>query len=110
MSDKTKRNMDGIVFDSIAEMQRYAELKMRERAGMISGLKLQPRFTIIDKTPRVKKHFYTADFMYRENGQTIVEEVKGFKTPGYALRRDIFLCFNPGIKFRENHNGIIKEY
>lgn len=33
VSAKKSRTLDGIVFDSAAEMRRYAELRMLEKAG-----------------------------------------------------------------------------
>jgi hypothetical protein len=110
ISDKSRRTMDGIVFDSMAEMNRYAELKILERAGVIKDLALQPRFTLIEKTPRTRQHVYTADFMYLENAQVIVEDVKGAVTKDYVLRRDMFLVRYPRIAFRENRNGTIRNY
>jgi hypothetical protein len=102
--------MDGIVFDSMAEMKRYAELKILCQARKIRYLMRQPRFSVLDKTPRTRQHVYTADFMYEEDGQTIVEDMKGVVTKDYALRRDMFLARYPSFTFRENCRGIVKEY
>jgi hypothetical protein len=110
VSDKSRRTMDGTVFDSMAEMNRYAELKTLERAGVIKDLVLQPRFILIEKTPRTRQHVYTADFMYIIEAETIVEDVKGVVTKDYVLRRDMFLRRYPGITFRENRNGTIRDY
>jgi hypothetical protein len=110
VSDKSRRTMDGVVFDSMAEMNRYAELKMLKQAGKIKCLMLQKRFTILERTPRSREHVYTADFMYLEGEQVIVEDVKGVVTTDYALRRDMFLARHPLITFRENCRGIIRDY
>jgi hypothetical protein len=110
VSDKAKRTTDGIVFDSAAEMKRYADLKIMEYAGLISDLELQPRFPLLEKTPRTRRHVYTADFMYKERGRTVVEDVKGYRTTDYALRRDLFLALNTEIGFREIRRGLVKEY
>ena len=37
---------DGYVFDSLAECERYKQLKLMENAGAISALRLQPRYEI----------------------------------------------------------------
>ncbi len=110
ISEKSYRIYEGIIFDSKAEMSRYIELKILESSGIISELSLQPRFTILDKGYRNRKRVYTADFMYAENGVWVVEDVKGKKTEAYSLRRDIFLSLYPQYIFRENTNGVIKEY
>ena len=39
-SDKEKRTYNGIVFDSQREAQRYCELKLLEKKGEISQLRL----------------------------------------------------------------------
>ena len=42
-----KQTIDGYVFASKREAQRYSELKMLEKAGEISNLELQKRFELI---------------------------------------------------------------
>ena len=44
-----KTELDGIAFDSKREAERYAELKLLERAGEISYLQLQPEVILQDK-------------------------------------------------------------
>ena len=39
-----KVEVDGHKFDSVHEKNRYLELKIMERAGMIHGLELQKKF------------------------------------------------------------------
>ncbi|MGP1455872.1 MAG: DUF1064 domain-containing protein [Treponema sp.] len=46
VSSKERRTVDGITFDSMAEMNRYLELKQLERAGIITDLELQPKFLL----------------------------------------------------------------
>lgn len=64
---------NGIRFDSKAEMRRYGELRTLELGGQIGNLAVHPT---LDLYAGVK---YKPDFMYTENGQTIVEDVKGGK-------------------------------
>lgn len=87
-----KTTVDGIVFASKKEANRYAQLKLMERGGLISDLKLQPVFPIvIDGAPVMMRNGqparYTADFAYTEKGKRIVEEIKGFVVRDYPLRR-----------------------
>ncbi|GHU50807.1 hypothetical protein FACS1894200_10500 [Spirochaetia bacterium] len=107
---KQERTIDGIVFASKAEMNRYLYLSFLQNNGKISSLELQPRFEIVPKTKRNPARHYTADFRYIENGKVIIEEVKGFFTTDYKLRRDLFLSKNPKLTFREVHDGDVKEY
>ena len=88
--------VDGIEFDSKKEANRYRELKTLENTGVIENLELQkvyelqPSFKKNSKTYR--KITYKADFSYfdKEKGKYIVEDVKGFKTDVYKLKKKLF--------------------
>lgn len=91
-----KTVIDGITFDSAKEARRYSELKLMQRAGAISDLKIQPRFELIPSFKKNGKAFrkteYVADFSYMENGIEIVEDVKSEitrKDPTYRLKRKL---------------------
>lgn len=96
---------DGMTFDSRKEYFRWHELSLLERAGMISGLQRQVRFELIpsqriDGKVVERPVHYVADFVYQENGQTVVEDTKGFKTKDYILKRKMMLHTH-GIRIRE---------
>jgi hypothetical protein len=84
---------DGITFDSQKEATRYAELKLLERMGAISGLQLQPRFPLNawhgdhSQCPLVGE--YRADFQYLDTASqaVVVEDVKGFRTQLYRWKK-----------------------
>ena len=82
-----KTIVDGIKFDSKKEAMRYVQLKLLVKSGVISGLKLQPRFDITIND--CKCGFYKADFEYIENNKTVIEDVKGMKTPVYNLKKKL---------------------
>ena len=97
---------DGITFHSKKEGKRYLDLKLLEKDGQISHLKLQvpydlsPAIYILcNRKARVftleKGKFtkciqrgtkYIADFVYNENGKKVVEDVKGFRTKTYRKK------------------------
>lgn len=89
-----KTEVDGILFDSKAEAIRYTELKALQNLGVISGLQMQHAYPIISggtwangkKYPVTK---YIADFVYEMDGEIIVEDVKGFKTEAYKLKKKL---------------------
>jgi hypothetical protein len=85
--------IDGITFDSKKEANRYGELCILLKANIIQSLELQPVFEIQPKYKREGKTIrsikYIADFRYTENGKTIVEDVKGFKTDIYKLKKKL---------------------
>lgn len=80
-----KTEVDGIIFDSKAESRRYCELKLLEKAGEITDLKLQPRFDCFINEKKICAYF--ADFEYYIGEKRIVEDVKGFKTQVYRLKK-----------------------
>lgn len=102
--NNTKVLIDGRMFDSKREGERYKELKLLERAGKITDLILQPRFELIPKYEingrKVGKMEYIADFQYTENGKTVVEDAKGFKTKEYLIKKKLFE-FKYGIEIAE---------
>lgn len=99
--------MNGILFASRAEMRHYAELLMRQRAGLIRNLELQPAFILqapyVHKAKKIRALVYMADFAYDETdtGAHIVEDVKGHRTPVFELKKKILLFKYPDIDFRE---------
>ena len=98
-----KTVVDGIEFHSEKEGRRYRELKMLQRAGEISGLRLQEPYELIPhqkvRDPMTGKMVtersvrYVADFVYvdKRSGRTVVEDTKGYRTPEYRLKRKLFL-------------------
>ena len=97
----------GRQFDSKKEARRYAELKLMEQAGVITDLQKQVKFVLIptQREPETigarggihkgklleKECSYIADFVYKQDGVTIVEDTKGFKTPDYLIKRKLML-------------------
>ena len=120
-----KTIVDGIEFDRAKEARRYGELKLLLRAGVIEKLELQKEFELIpaqyETFPRYgktgkrlqdgkrcveKSCVYKADFAYMQNGQQVVEDVKGYRDPqsaGYAkfvIKRKLML-WRFGIRVKE---------
>lgn len=117
---------NGEIFDSLKEFRRWNELKLLERAGMVSGLKRQVTFELIPSQraesteiykagpqkglpkpgPVIEKPVkYVADFVYcDEHGNTVVEDCKGYKKKAaydvFVIKRKLFLC-RYGIRIKE---------
>lgn len=96
--------VDGYVFDSIQESERYKELKLLLKAGEIQDLELQPHFLLQEgfkkKGKTYKKIEYIADFKYIENGKIVVEDVKGMQTDVFKLKHKIFEKNYPELELR----------
>ena len=82
-------DVDGIRFASKAEGRRYAELKMLEKRGHISSLKIQPRYPLTVNGLHVCT--YVADFEYLdEHDRLITEDKKGVKTKDFVIKAKLF--------------------
>lgn len=116
-----KTVVDGIVFDSRREARRYGELKLLERIGRITELRLQVPFELVPVQRAISTSVYkrgakagqlkpgtviesavkyVADFTYIEDGKLIVEDTKGAKTKDYIIKRKLMLYIH-NIKIRE---------
>lgn len=114
-----KTFFNGIWFDSAREADRYAELLLLQRAGKISDLRRQVKYVLIPaqyeyyerygkngkrlkdgKRCVEKECAYIADFVYEENGKTVVEDVKGMRTKEYLIKRKLMLWVH-GVRVRE---------
>jgi len=85
-------------FDSKAEANRYQDLRLLEQARTITGLKLQPRFAL--NVNGVHVCDYISDFEFYENGRRIVEDVKGYRTRDFIIKKKLMLAVF-GIEVRE---------
>ena len=98
-----KIRVGGEVFDSKREYNRWCELRLLERSGIIRNLQRQVKFHLIDsqKTPERTERpcDYIADFVYYENGNRVVEDCKGMRTDVYKIKRKLMLeKYNISIK------------
>ncbi|HEY1186935.1 MAG TPA: DUF1064 domain-containing protein [Gemmata sp.] len=95
-----KVEVDGIKFASKKEARRYAELKLLVSAGAIRDLQLQVTYRC--EVNGVKVCDYRADFVYVRvrDGAEVVEDVKGFRTDVYKLKKRLMAACN-GIEIKE---------
>ena len=100
-----KITINGITYDSRKEANRHNELLLLQRAVRISDLKTQVKFELlpsqrVDGKVVERPVTYIADFVYKQDGKTVVEDTKGFKTKDYILKRKMMLFFH-GIRIKE---------
>ena len=111
---------DGTVFDSQHEYERWRELCLLQRAGVIHDLLRQVKFELVpaqyesyerysEKTGKRLKDGvrcveqavnYIADFVYWEADQMVVEDAKGVRTEGYIIKRKL-MRLQHGVSIRE---------
>ena len=104
-----KVELDGHVFDSQAEAKHYLyTLKPRLEAGEISHLEIHPRIRCEINGRKICD--YLADFRYFDSSQNgpdgqrgcqVVEDVKGYKTDIYRLKKKLVEALYPGTKISE---------
>ena len=108
----------GETYDSRKEFRRAKELELLEMAGEIRNLRRQVKYILIPAQrgpeeigPRggrrpgpllERECSYVADFVYvlTETDETVVEDVKGIRTPDYKIKRKLMLWVH-GIRIRE---------
>lgn len=97
-----KVQVDDITFDSRKEADRYLYLKELLDTRQISDLELQKKFELVPKQKDERAVYYVADFYYKtSDGQQIVEDTKGWKTPEYIIKRKLFKFLYKDIIFSE---------
>lgn len=93
-----RTTVDGITFASKKEALRYTWLKRAEKNGKIKDLQTQVPFTVCPSFVIGEEVFrpivYKPDFVYfrSSDGAQIIEDVKGFKTKEYLIKKKLFLC------------------
>lgn len=102
--------MDGIVFASKHEYERWLVLLQMQEEGKIWGLERQVPFTLIPSQRIAGKVVerpvkYVADFTYTTTADDgtnwfVVEDAKGVKTPEYIVKRKLMLWVH-GIRVQE---------
>lgn len=109
--------IDGIKFPSGKEGERFLYLRELEKRGEITNLRRQVRFELLPAAYKdVVKHLktkdkvvrrlflnpvsYVADFVYEKDGQTVVEDTKGYKTKEYIIKKKMMYALN-GIEIQE---------
>lgn len=94
-----KTTLNGVEFDSHKEAQRYAQLRLLERAGKISNLRRQVKYVLIpaqrDEKGKLleRECSYVADHVYFDLalGKVVVEDVKGVRTEAYKIKKKLML-------------------
>ena len=104
------RNKKTNGYDSKKESRRAAELKLLQRAGEIFNLQEQVKFELVPSQYEIvngkrvcveRSVSYYADFQYNDKeGNTVIEDTKGFRTNDYIIKRKLLL-YMYGIKIKE---------
>lgn len=93
------------VFDSQREYRRWRELKLLEKGKSITDLQRQVRFELIPKQKYgnhiIRSCEYIADFVYKQDGEEVVEDCKGYRTDAYKIKKKLMLYVH-GVMIKES--------
>lgn len=111
-----KITVDGETFDSKKEYRRFCELSLLVKAGKVTDLRRQVKYVLIpaqyepdtlgkrggrQRGKLIERECsYMADFVYVQDGNTVVEDTKGFRTADYIIKRKLMLYIH-GIRIKE---------
>lgn len=105
-----KITVGGETFDSQREYDRYCQLRLMEKAGMIKELRRQVKYVLIpaqkkDGKVAERECAYYADFVYLEKvglgeWKTVVEDAKGMKTEVYKIKKKL-MRYVHGLEIKE---------
>lgn len=101
----TKKEVDGILFDSTTEANYYIYLKEEKAKGNIKSFSLQPEYLLQEGFKKhgksVRPIKYIGDFLITDsNDYTYVVDVKGFQTEDFRLKHKMFDYKYPELELR----------
>ncbi len=111
-----KKTVNGIEFDSALEAEAYRILKLWQDAGAISGLKLQPTFTLQEKFgdantgETIRAVRYSADFRFiDEHERERFVDVKGHVLESFRRTMKLMKGKYPHIEIEVWDRAMVKE-
>lgn len=98
--NNNKTEVDGIVFDSEREANRYKELRGLLKIGVIGMLRLQVSYELNEGGSHSVKYIADFEYIISNTGEKVTEDSKGFKTREY-LRKKRLMKKIYGITIKE---------
>jgi len=83
----------GEIFDSKAEYDRWCDLRIKARAGIIANLVHHPEAVLLTRA-HIK---YTPDFVYTQDSCDYMEDVKGVITDRFRMIMQLWPYYGVGI-------------
>jgi len=111
---KQTRSSDGRSFQSCSERDLYELIKARQLAGEVELIQTQAKVSVCgpqghscDSKCKIE---YWPDFKIREvaSGEIIYEEMKGFATDVWRIKRRLWFHYGPGLLrvYGKNSRGV----
>lgn len=96
-----KTVVDGIYFDSKLEADKYSELKLSLKMGVISGFCRQAEFILQEGFGATKPIAYKADFVvFNLDGTAEIIDTKGFETESFKIKHKLFKGKFPRLELK----------
>ena len=103
-----KVELDGQIFASQKEANRYAELKQLQRAGIVQSFAYQVSYIVFDAFRKNGKQYravtYVADFVVQyPDGHVEVEDTKGGRgttTEAFRIKQKLFEARYPDLELK----------
>lgn len=105
--------VDGIRYDSKKEYERHKVLLLLEKSQKIKNLRFHQKedIIILQEDPLIT---YIPDFCYEENGKFIIEDLKGFQTKEFKLKKKMLIKkikdkeINGKLRLTKYESGVFK--
>lgn len=99
--NNNKTIVDGVYFDSALEADKYSELKLSLKMGVINGFCRQAEFILQEGFGLIKPITYLADFVvFNLDGTAEVIDTKGFCTETFKIKHKLFKAKFPGMELK----------
>jgi hypothetical protein len=93
--------VDGIHFDSQLEADKYSELKLSLRMGVIAGFCRQPEFVLLEGLGATRPETYKADFVvFNLDGGFEIIDIKGMQTEVFRIKNKQFKAKFPKLELK----------
>lgn len=101
-----KCEINGIIFDSVLEGMYYAHLLELQKNKILKKIERQTTFVLLEgfthkiTGKKIRPITYIADFVLtNSDGEELVVDVKGKKTPEFRLKEKLFMAKYPDKEF-----------
>jgi hypothetical protein len=89
--------VNGERFDSKKEAKRWLVLQMLNQSGEIKNLQRQVSIPLFAAGKKICT--YRADYKYERNGQTVIEDAKGYQTDVFKIKWKWAQAMHPEWEF-----------
>ena len=109
MRKNRKIVIDGYIFYSELEGERYRILKDKVSEGKIKKLQPYVEFGLIPFSSTEGNYKYVANFCYLQGGKIVVEDLKGFVTDIFGIKK-LLMLKKYGLKVKRIKKSCVRDF